>query len=86
MKHIFLHIPKCSGTSMRYALNQDFEKDQIVQANVNQINDSRVARMNTPACKVIMGHLFYGLHEQIEDEVKYFTINLGRDRRQCRPL
>ncbi|GAA5026482.1 hypothetical protein GCM10011506_12110 [Marivirga lumbricoides] len=78
--NLFLHIPKSAGSTLRYIIKEKYPhsfgvvnwhwtnwKDEIYLKNNYDFN-------KLSQNKIIYGHFNYGLHEHINEEVKYFTI------------
>jgi hypothetical protein len=74
--HIFLHIPKTAGTSLHQILSREYGSrslwirgvftgfDQIQKANALKLAD----------CRLIRGHMYFGLHSCVGRPFSYFTM------------
>lgn len=74
---IFLHVPKCGGTTLTNVLSQNFPQERCFHLS-NSIAGSREKLASKPESeraklKLIAGHLSYGWHELLPGKSKYFT-------------
>ncbi len=78
-KLIFLHVPKTGGTTLRKILEREYEPEEIFEF-YNFGVETRIAhygRLLEPAraaVRVLSGHLFYGVHEQVGEPPLYVTM------------
>ena len=63
---IFLHIPKCAGMSAKFALRNYFGKQ-------NSHSYHEIVENNSSSPKLIDGHLYFGIHERLNEEFCYIT-------------
>ncbi len=79
MPDIFLHIHKTGGMALTVALERLYEKSKIYHINGEHQQEDSIKFKNLPPLErnrynLIKGHMFYGFHEFLEENVKYFTI------------
>jgi hypothetical protein len=77
MLHLFLHIPKTSGTTIREYLKPHFSEDESIYWYGNDNfcqNAPGVAKRITTKTKLVFGHFYHGTHEWTDIEIKYHTI------------
>jgi len=76
MIDVFLHIPKTGGTSLRRGLRWVYAGRNIY-STPSQIRDPKAIAEEveeTSAVALVRGHIQYGLHEHVSEEVRYFTM------------
>lgn len=80
--YIFLHIPRCAGTTLLYHIENNFKKEEIIgyyshdkdpiktlRKRITSLSDEQKEKV-----KVIYGHWVpYGFHEFFEKKPRYFT-------------
>lgn len=73
---LFLHMPKCAGTSIRTQLEKYPDKIKIVNL-YNNLNVEGIKNLcNTEALNadVWFGHFWFGIHNYIPRDVRYITL------------
>lgn len=76
---IFLHVPKCGGTTLTRWLESLFSDDRCFQVDPLDIRRSKGELACMPAeerarIDLLLGHLSYGWHELVPRPCSYFTI------------
>ena len=76
---IFLHLPKAAGTTLKdilrrqYQPNEVYELDgtQFIQAqeDFKQLDQAEKAKI-----KILMGHMYFGLHQFLDSPATYITM------------
>ncbi len=71
----FIHMPKTGGSTMTHILYKQFAMSEIVSYFYYDVSLQRkLEDLNLNDIKLIYGHYFFGLHEQIKRPFSYFTI------------
>jgi hypothetical protein len=75
--HIFMHIPKTAGTTLRDIVDAQFGRKNVLtyyNQNSRQLLDGLYAilKMNDNY-RAIIGHFSFGLHEKLEQPLTYIT-------------
>ncbi len=73
MKNIFLHILKTAGTSLRWTIRENYSSDEIYEKDQTGFDWKSLTVEQQQKIKMIYGHLFFGVHEQVEEPCKYVT-------------
>jgi len=76
---IFLHIPKTAGTTLRFILEDFYDKSETFKLYENEEHSGFAAfKKLTDAekrkIKFFLGHMPFGLHREIPQECKYITM------------
>ncbi|MEM6612585.1 MAG: sulfotransferase family 2 domain-containing protein [Cyanobacteria bacterium P01_C01_bin.72] len=76
---VFLHIPKAAGTTLKDILYRQYSTDEIYeldakqfiqsQENFKQLDSTKKAKIT-----ILMGHMYFGLHEFINSPAAYITM------------
>ena len=76
---IFLHLPKAAGTTLRDVFSRQYKTDEIyeldgaefikAQEDFKQLDRDRKAQI-----KILMGHMYFGLHEYLPQPATYVTM------------
>ena len=76
--HVFLHIPKTSGTTVREFLKPHFTEDETLYCYGNDLfrrqRRGELHELVTDQTKLLFGHCQYGIHHKLARPVKYYTI------------
>ena len=76
---IFLHLPKCGGTTFQKILNEIYPEEEIFDITVidnMRLNTNEFKSLNIDErakIKLLKGHLDYGLHEYLIGPSEYIT-------------
>ena len=73
MKHIFLHIVKTAGTSLRQTIRENYTDSEKYERDEDNFNWSELTTKEQEEIKFIFGHLHFGIHEQVKGKFKYIT-------------
>jgi hypothetical protein len=75
-KIIFMHIPKTAGRTLRSILEKNYSKDEVIRTYSNkQIEQFQsLSKNEKDKLKLIIGHNFFGMHEQLEGPFSYITM------------
>lgn len=76
---IFMHIPKCGGTTLHAILRDNFPEDRRFYINGSDIAGSRAQLASLPVTKrrkidLLHGHMCFGWHELLPRDAIYFTM------------
>jgi len=76
---VFLHIPKAAGTTLKDILYRQYSADEIYELDAKQfIQSQEDFKQLDPAQKnkinILMGHMYFGLHEFINSPTAYITM------------
>lgn len=76
---IFLHIPKTAGTSLQQLINRQFDPALVYEMDNSDARKSMEVFKNIPDeekvhYKVVLGHMWFGLHRHIPQPSSYITI------------
>ena len=76
---IFLHIPKAAGTTLRDILYRQYEKECIYELDGQNFSQSQedFKQLNIKEkdkIRLLMGHMYFGLHEFISYPSTYITM------------
>lgn len=74
MKYIFLHIPKTAGTTLRYTIKANCKANEFCEGDEEELNWTKKTKTHRQRIKYVMGHLYFGVHEQINDDCTYITL------------
>ncbi|MAH06851.1 hypothetical protein CMI38_01210 [Candidatus Pacearchaeota archaeon] len=80
--YVFIHVPKCAGTTIRENIIRNFDESEVLQlygnvfpflTDIGEIRDYLESLGNKDIIKVIFGHwAFYGIHELFPNrDVRY---------------
>lgn len=78
-KLIFLHLPKCGGTTLHSILERLYSSDETFTVRVTsntQINTEdfhKLPESERDRINVLKGHFYFGLHKYMTSPSKYFT-------------
>jgi hypothetical protein len=77
--HIFLHVQKSAGTSVRVALEALYRKCEIALIypdvpGISLTNFGRLPRYQRQEIKFLAGHTYFGVHEYLEKPSRYVTV------------
>lgn len=78
-KIIFLHIPKAAGTTLRDIIHRQYAADEIYELDSQEfVQAQEDFKQLDPAKKaeitILMGHMYFGLHEFIDFPATYITM------------
>jgi len=80
---IYIHIPKCAGSTALGVLHPLFKDEEIYRQRGNVIQDRQtLAKMDAVAktqLKLVCGHMCYGWHEALADGQPYTYVTVLRD-------
>ncbi len=76
---IFLHIPKTAGTSLQQLINRQFSTKLVYELDNRDARKSMEIFQNIPneekkQYKVVLGHMWFGLHNFMPQSSTYITI------------
>lgn len=76
---IFLHIPKTAGTSLQALIRRQFRPDLVFETDSNDPRETmrefpRLPEHDREKFRVILGHLWFGLHRAIPRPSTYITV------------
>ena len=76
---VYLHIPKCGGTTLNSILKANFPDDRRFYVDATDISGSRRELASLPEEKrrsihLLHGHLSYGWHQLLPNKALYFTV------------
>lgn len=77
---IFLHITKAGGTTLNSILTRQYRPDQIVTLTYKQRDSRGVDEFKDSSadekgkCRLVRGHIGFGIHEFLPQPASYFTI------------
>lgn len=82
--YIFLHIPKCAGTTLRYHVENNFPRGEclpLYNSGTNQLTRPLVfdsitsfSQDDRARIRIVYGHeVYYGIHELFDKPARYFT-------------
>lgn len=75
MIDIFIHISKTAGTSLKNVLYSNYEPEDIHESYDPKLWHPDIQEeLNGFHWKLILGHIRYGYHENIQGDSQYFTI------------
>lgn len=75
--HVFIHIPKCAGTSFNTLLSRAYGRKHVYHVPASVIDNGRKHiedRRDMAGVRLVRGHFVHGMHDSIEGHVEYFTI------------
>lgn len=77
--HIFLHLHKCGGTTLMECIDVNYQKENIYEIDGSRYRDSYLEFQQLPQNErfkidLLRGHHFYGSHEYLRPNAKYFTM------------
>ena len=77
--HIFLHVQKSAGTSVRVAIESLYRKCEIalIYPNVPGISLADFGKIplhQRQGFKFLAGHIYFGIHEYLEKPSRYVTV------------
>ena len=77
--HIFLHVQKSAGTSVRVALESLYQKCEIALIypdvpGISLTDFGRLPRYQRQGIKFLAGHTYFGVHEYVEKPSRYVTV------------
>ena len=75
----FIHIPKCAGTTLNSIIEQNYRKGEVARFTCRRMQDLTAEQRETlsrgfPGAKVVRGHMVYGIHQHLKQDVTYFSI------------
>lgn len=75
----FIHIPKCAGTTLNSIIEQNYRKGEVARFTCRRMQEltpeqREVLERGFPGAKVVRGHMVYGIHQYLKQEVTYFSI------------
>lgn len=73
MKHIFLHIVKTAGTSVRWTIRENYRPLEYYERDQEKFNWNELTQLQKNEIKMIFGHLYFGVHHHINHPCKYIT-------------
>lgn len=80
---IYVHIPKCAGSTALGILHPLFGKDEVYRQAGNVVREKQVLMDMDPASKaqlkLVCGHMCYGWHEALLTGQEYTYVTLLRD-------
>lgn len=76
---IFLHLPKAAGTTLCDIFSRQYQPDEIYQLDgaefIQAQEDFKQLDRNAKAkIKILMGHMYFGLHEFLSQPTTYVTM------------
>ncbi len=74
---IYMHIPKCGGTTLNNVLENNFDEDKRYYVNPKNISSSKRQLggiENKSSIRLLHGHLCYGWHKLLPKKCMYFTV------------
>jgi hypothetical protein len=76
---IYLHVPKCGGTTINSVLRSNFGESERFYVNPSNVSTSRQqlagrSESERRSLKLLHGHLSYGWHELLPQDATYFTM------------
>ncbi len=74
---LFLHMPKCAGTSIRVQLERQkhaLSLNAIYPEKMANLSVPGLAAQITPKCQVAIGHYPFGIHQYLNRKARYVTI------------
>ena len=80
MTHIFLHIHKSGGTTLKEVLNRCYGPEGVVEIDGRRYRESYkeiVADLQSGSLaspELIKGHQLFGIHQHIQGQSQYFTM------------
>ncbi len=77
MINVFLHIPKTGGTTLKDLLARSVGKQNVITwygANKFKQGIHGIPQHVKPHTQWIIGHFNYGLHELLDQDVRYFCV------------
>lgn len=81
--YIFLHIPKAGGSTLRSVLKNQFQKKEIFEIrdrlnkkekDFNKLLELSKNEKFVKVNKLLIGHLFFGMHETLGIQAQYLTM------------
>jgi hypothetical protein len=75
----FIHIPKCAGTTLNSIIEQNYRKGEVARFTCRRMQDltdeqRHILAQGFPGARVVRGHMVYGIHRYLKQEVTYFSI------------
>tara|TARA_B100000780_G_C21109233_1_gene448139 strand:+ start:210 stop:968 length:759 start_codon:yes stop_codon:yes gene_type:complete len=75
MINIFIHISKTAGTSLKQVIYNNYALEEIHESYDPKLWHPNIQKdLNGFDWKLILGHIRYGYHENIEGDTQYFTV------------
>ena len=76
---IFLHIPKCGGSSLQMVFSRQFEGDRLIEMGTSpgKVREAAFHRMCSRGpvdCDAFTGHIPYGVGKSMRQDVVYMTM------------
>jgi hypothetical protein len=76
---IFLHLPKAAGTTLKDILHREYQEDLIYELDGTQFIQAQeefkqLDQAEKAEIKILMGHMYFGLHEFLPSPAKYITM------------
>ncbi|MEL6495364.1 MAG: sulfotransferase family 2 domain-containing protein [Cyanobacteria bacterium J06623_7] len=76
---IFLHLPKAAGTTLKDILHRQYRQNEIYELNHTQFIQAQaefaqLSHIEKAKIKLLMGHMYFGLHEFTTAPVTYITM------------
>lgn len=76
---IFLHIPKTAGTTLQTIINKQFKREYVYELDNSNAQKSMEKFQHLPDSekqkyKVILGHMWFGLHRYLPRASTYITV------------
>jgi len=79
---IFIHIPKCAGTTLHKIINKNYEKNELytigmdphvpIKNSIENFKNFPIEKRNKIKC--LKGHMPFGLHLYLSNNPRYITI------------
>ena len=76
---IFLHLPKAAGTTLKDIIHRQYCPEQIYELDSTQFiqaqeNFKQLDQTEKANIKILMGHMYFGLHEFLPSPSTYITM------------